>query len=365
MPEMPGIISIEKTLNAVDAEIEKIENSQDSRGYLGFSSIGLSCNRRLWYSFRWCSKKQFTAQQIKRFQDGHVGEDIQAERLRLVKGIKLYTVDPRTKEQFGFKDLGGHFSGHMDGVIIGLLESPKKYHVWEHKQTDEKKQKNLAKLKSENPDSALFLWDQVYYAQAILYMHYSEMKRHYLTCASAGGRYTISVRTKENKKAALSLINKAKMIIQSPQPMTRINNSPSWYECKMCDHHSICHTGAIPEVNCRTCIHSTPLLTGDNAKWYCEKYKTDLSPKVQRNGIKCPNHLYIPGLLPFEVTDANPKELWVEYISSAGQTLRNGNNGSEYKSKEIKAAENSIKILFDKEANELRSHFDAELVDSK
>ena len=112
------------TLAAADAALARVENSKPRRGYLGMSGIGRSCKRRLWYDYRWITRVQFDALTLKRFLDGHSGEDLQAQRLRMVEGITLLTVDPESGRQFGYADLDSHFRGHMDGAILGLLQAP-------------------------------------------------------------------------------------------------------------------------------------------------------------------------------------------------------------------------------------------------
>ena len=140
------------TLAAVDAAIEVRGNAEQHRPYLGMSAIGRACSRALWYGFRWCSPNTFDAATLKRFEDGHRGEDIQADRLRLVEGIELLTIDPRTGRQFGYVDHAGHFRGHSDGLITGILQAPATQHVWEHKQVADKKQAELIKAKAEHGD---------------------------------------------------------------------------------------------------------------------------------------------------------------------------------------------------------------------
>jgi len=333
MAELPTVL--DPTLQAVDAALEASGNAEPHRPYLGMSEIGRPCQRALWYGFRWCSVKSFDATTLKRFADGHHGEDVQADRLRLVDGIELITEDPRTGYQFGFADHGGHFRGHMDGRIKGILQAPATLHVWEHKQTDEKKLKALEKAKQEHGEkAALAQWDEVYSAQAVLYMHYSGMKRHYLTCASSGGRKTVSVRSNAAPDKAKALKAKALRIIQSDVPLTRISEKPDWYQCKWCDHQAICHEGELPEINCRTCVHATPELDG-NGRWSCAHFGCDLSTKHQRQGGECPEHRYIPALIHFaEAVDADQAGNWIEY--RAGETtFRNG--GNYYTSAEIKA----------------------------
>jgi CRISPR/Cas system-associated exonuclease Cas4 (RecB family) len=311
------------TLDAVDAAIEASENNEKPRGYLGFSGLGHPCARKNWYDFRWASRIQFKAKTLKLFADGHYGEALQAKRLRMVEGIKLFIVDDNGN-QFGFVDETGHARGHMDGAILGILEAKKTWHVWEHKQVAEKKQSVLQKLKEKDEKSALAAWDQIYYAQAILYMHFSGMTRHYLTCASPGGRHTISVRTEENPEAAIRLIAKAQVIINAPRPPERISEDPAWFECRFCDHRDVCHGDAVPEAHCRSCMFSTPI---DDGKWNCAHGNAlDDNPlplldyKAQCAG--CPAHLYIPDLIHGAQTDAG--DGWVEYQMADGSTYRDG-----------------------------------------
>lgn len=263
-------ISAHQPKSTLDAVDEALEANQErlSRRYLGMSGIGHPCARKLWYDFRWWSPKAFPASVLKKFEDGHLGEELMAKRLRLVEGIELVTHQEDGK-QIGFADLEGHFRGHMDGLIKGLLEAPKTQHVWEHKQTAEKKHKDLAKLKAVDEKSALQKWDETYYAQAVLYMWYSWTTRHFLTCATPGGREYISVRTDENKPYAAELVAKAEAIINAKTPPRRLSDDPSYYQCKWCDHYFACHFDQEPVKGCRTCQHSSPARDG---KWECDKF---------------------------------------------------------------------------------------------
>jgi hypothetical protein len=230
------------TLEAADRALEARERAQPKRQYLGMSAIGHPCSRKLWYDFHTDAREQFTAETLKRFADGHHGEDVQADRLRLVPGITLLTVDPETGRQFGFSDIDGKFRGHMDGVIHGLLQAPTVWQIWEHKQVGEKKQASLVKLKAElGEKNALKAWDETYYAQAVCYLHYAQLDRHYLTCSTPGGRSTVSVRTNADPEHAALLIDKARRIITARAPLARVSNDPSWYQCRWCTHHAGCH----------------------------------------------------------------------------------------------------------------------------
>lgn len=305
MADLTGVIG-DPTLDAVDAAIEA-KQDKSTRPYLGMSAIGGECARALWYTFRFCTTPHFEASTLKLFEDGHRGEDLQAERLRLVDGVQLLTVDDVTGRQFAMVDHGGHFRGHMDGAIHGLLQAQKTWHVWEHKQVSEDKFAKLLKLKSMHDEKEVFAkWDTTYYGQGQLYMNYTGMKRHYLTVSTPGGRKTTSVRTEYNSVDAMKLVARAESIIFSVEPPPRLSNDPTWYACKpygkLCVHHDVCHGTRVPNLSCRTCCHATPERDGDGM-WSCSKHKSHIPIAVQRAG--CGEHLPLPFLLSFgETIDA-------------------------------------------------------------
>ena len=259
---------IDPTLEAVNRAIEAAQDTS-RRGYLGASAIGDNCSRKLWYAFRWACPVSFDADTLKRFEDGHRGEAVMAERLRKVPGLQLST-EREDGEQWGFVAIDGHFRGHCDGFLLGILQAPKTPHVWEHKVCNEAKQKKLAKLKLEKGEKeALAHWDQIYYAQAQVYMHQFEITRHYLTCSSPGERTTVSVRTNYNREHAEYLMDRAQGIIYSEEEPARLSETPTDYRCKMCDFHGICHEQKPFMDSCRTCVYSAP---GKDGKWDCKKH---------------------------------------------------------------------------------------------
>lgn len=234
---MPKIESSNPTLEAIDAILELQHQNEPKRNYIGASSIGDSCSRKLWYRLNSEHKEVFKADSIKRFNDGHRSEEEMAKLLRLVPGIELYTHDDKG-DQYGFKD--GPYSGHYDGVIKGILEAPDKFHVWEHKCVNEKLFKELQKLKNVDEKTALEKWSNTYYAQAVTYMFYEEIDRHYMTVSTPGLRDYMSVRTESNDKFAKALRDKALRIAGAKEPPERIGNETHW-ECRMCSFHGVCH----------------------------------------------------------------------------------------------------------------------------
>ncbi len=287
------------TLNAADKALEAGQERR-RRAYLGMSAIGNPCERALWYGFRWAAQTAFDAATLKRFADGHASETVAVNRLRAVPGIELHDTD-EAGEQFGFKDIGGHFSGHMDGVALGLIHAPKAWHVLEIKASE--KWQDLDKAsKKVGEKGALAEWNATYYAQAVLYMEYAGIDRHYLVCVSPGVRRWTAVRTNADPAFAAVLKAKAARIIFSDHAPNRIAG-PDNFACKWCDWHGVCHEGAVATRNCRTCLHSEPLRTG-NAAWRCTEFGHELSRADQEAG--CPSHRFLPDLVPGEQVDAAP-----------------------------------------------------------
>src|SRR5436305_400208 len=100
MAAIPDIT--DPTLVAIDRALEERAAGKPRRYYLGATAIGDACERKLWYSIRPdVPKKPFDAASLKRFADGHHGEAVMAERLRMVPGVELWTADDQTGGQIG------------------------------------------------------------------------------------------------------------------------------------------------------------------------------------------------------------------------------------------------------------------------
>jgi len=342
------------TLLAVDEQMEARQQSR-FRPYLGMSAIGGPCDRRLWLEFRWADKPRFEARTLYMFDDGHRTEDLMAARLRMVPGITLHTVDPSTGRQFGVSDFGGHFRGHMDGAILGLLQAPKTWHVWEHKTSGEKVYKRLiAAKKNHGEKNALKKWNEQYYAQAVLYMHYTGMTRHYLTCSTPGGRETISVRTDADPAHAKRLIKRAERIIFSPSIPDCVSDDPSWWQCRFCPFNGKqCHGTKAAQVNNRTSVHAEPRPDGT---WYHKGRDQVMSLTEQAK--QSDDHLMHPDLIPYAkpIEADETGKVWIKYDNGLLNHI-NGSKGGKncYTSAEIAAAENPLPL--DDEAEMLRIEF--------
>jgi len=322
------------TLEAVDAALYALQDSEP-RPYMGMSAIGHACARKVWLDFRFASPQSFKAATLRKFEDGHRSEAVMAEQLRLVAGIKLDTIRADGK-QHGFTDFAGHFRGHMDGAIFGLLEAPKTWHVWEHKACDDKKKNALEKLIAADEKSALMKWDHTYFIQAQLYMHYTKMKRHFLTCSAGGMRTMISCRTDYDREVAEKYIALAGELIATDSPPPKISDSADYFVCQhMCSHSEICHSTTLPLITCRSCVHSSASMEAAGL-WHCGFHKRNLSVSEQR--AACEDHIYNPHMMASWalVADSDENRNAIQYTNQKnGIQFWNGKDDESYSSQEL------------------------------
>jgi hypothetical protein len=228
LPDM----DLDPTLEAMHKAVEARAALEPKRKYLGASVVGQECERNVWYTYNGYPSAPIPAKGLYAIEDGHRTEDLIAERLRLVPGIKLWTVQDNG-EQFGFSKFEDKMKGHIDGVIEGLLQSPKTPHIWEHKAVNERKFNELTKLKEKfGEKNALREWDYVYYVQGQIYMGEFDLTRHYLTVSTPGGRDIISCRTEFDRTAYASIMAKAQRIIAAKEPPARISERKEHFKCK-------------------------------------------------------------------------------------------------------------------------------------
>lgn len=342
----------EQTLAAVEAGV--LRGAEDGRRpHLGASLIGRSCERQLWYTFRWAKRPQHSARLLRLFARGQREESVFVSLLRAA-GVTVYEVDPTTGRQFSYSSFGGHFSGAMDGAAVGLREAPKTWHVLEFKthgkkSFDELVAKGVKKAKPEH------------WAQMQCYMAWTGMERA-LYCAVCKDDDRLHMeRVDFDKEAADKLFERAERIINAAEPPQRIGDA-SWFECKWCEFAGICHGTDAPEPNCRTCAHATPEKSGT---WSCARHAQDEIPLTfQRQG--CDSHRYIPALLHWaEVVDANHDDNWVTYRLPNGGTFTNGQQPSGFSSAEIHACEdkNALPLVANEpDLQSLRANYGAEVV---
>ena len=265
----------------------------ESRPHLGASEIGKPCDRSLWYSFRWASKKVFTGRIKRLFDTGFREEARFLDELRAI-GAEVYDRDPDTKQQHRFSAIGGHFGGSCDAIGRGFPEAPKTWCIVEFKTHGEKSFADLVKRGVEEAKPE-------HYAQLQVYMGLAELERALYLACNKNTDELHSEWIKFDKDAFAALLERAEKIISADEPPPGISTDPAWYQCKFCDHAAVCHGEIAAQKSCRTCVHASPI----ESAWHCEAQKRDLSVTEQRTG--CRSHLMLPPLVGYaDAIDAGP-----------------------------------------------------------
>ncbi len=287
------------------------DNGDGFRPHLGASIIGKECERALWFDFRWVTRSQFSGRMLRLLETGQLEEIRLVRNLRRI-GVTVLDVDPQTGRQWRVQACGGHFGGSLDAAAVGVLEAPKTWHVCEFKTHNAS---SFAELRKEGVQKS----KPQHFAQMQIYMHLTGMARALYLAVNKDTDDLYSERVHADEAEALKLLAKADRIIHAERPPARISDDPTWYQCRMCHHHPVCHEGHAAERNCRTCLHATPAETG---QWLCSPVERPLIFDAQKAG--CTAHLFIPDLVGGEQVDADPEGMWVEYRLRDGSLWRDG-----------------------------------------
>lgn len=282
--KIPEPVHTHTTAQAILKHYEK--QPQDNRPHLGASEIGKPCDRAIWYSFRWATKKKFEGRILRLFNTGHREETRFLDELKSI-GAEVYERDPDTGKQFNFTAHGGHFAGSCDAIARGLPEAPKTWALVEMKTHSSKSFADLIKngVVKSKPE---------HYAQMQVYMGLAELERALYLAVNKDTDELHTEWIHFDKDIFQALLDRAERIINRHIPPEKLSQDPSWYQCKFCDHQAACHQAVIPQKNCRTCAFSTPM---EDGTWKCGLFKRQLPIADQRTG--CRSHLYIPNLISF------------------------------------------------------------------
>ena len=279
--------------SAVRSQLQRILNQEvdqasvrdfeeGPRTHLGASVMAKPCKRQHWSGFRWLKTEQFSGRMHRLFKRGQREEPHFLERLRAI-GFEIFEHDPATGKQFRIVGSKGHYGGSGDGMAyapphFGITDAL----VLEFKTHKEKHFATLAgKIKSKTPEIVRVDPQGVKKAHPA---HYGQMCQYGKAYGLRFGLYcAINKETDEyyfefvelDWVYADQLYDSADRIIFSQVPPAKIAESIAYYDCKYCVYGTICHAGAKPEKNCRSCVNARPV---QDAQWHCSHWD-DLIPK--------------------------------------------------------------------------------------
>lgn len=281
----PG--ALKKIAAQVSSDIDDycVESMTDGfRDHLGASLIGSRCSRYLWYIFRWAFKEDFSGRILRLFDRGHREED---RFIRYLEGIgcKVYSHDtskPRKENgeypQFRISAVNGHFGGSMDGMI----EFPERYGI-PGRLLVEYKTNGTGSAFTKLSTAGMQIAKPLHFAQMATYGSDPEYNLDfglYLNTNKNDDSIYVEV-VKIDRELGERMVAKAARIITAEEPPARISNKETYYECAYCPANKICHKGAVPERNCRSCENAVPV---EDAKWSCRKFDLIIPSEHIRSG---------------------------------------------------------------------------------
>lgn len=289
--------------------------SKPFRTHLGVSLIGKECARDLWYSFRWCKKPHFDGKTLRLFNRGHLEEARFIAMLQVI-GCALW-YETETGGQFRVSEFGGHFGSALDGVGRKIPDlHPEQLAYTEFKTSSNK---NFNKLKK----YGLMEEKMQHYVQMQVCMEKYDLPFGLYMVVNKDNDELYAEIIELDREFALSYKERANRIIFDGDPPPRIANSKAFFKCRFCDFKNICHDREKPEINCRTCCHSTPLQDGT---WACSRGWNDFINSDEAM-IGCVDHIYNPNLLNgVSMVDGNFEENYIDITVAGGEAVRHGPN---------------------------------------
>lgn len=245
------------------------------RSHMGASLQGDECARAIWYSFRWFTRPKFDGRILRLFNRGHLEEGRVISALLSI-GVQVFQQDANGK-QFRIAGSSGHYGGSGDGFALGIPDLPPDQHCGLEVKTHN--DKSFADLKAKG----VRISKTEHFAQMQQYMRkFNVPVCLYVAVNKNNDEYYMEIVTLD-AAVADQYIDRADRIIWMHSPPKKINESPGWFGCKWCDHRPVCHLGAKPDMNCRTCAFSEPRDTGD-AVWHCKLHQRDIPKEIQLSG---------------------------------------------------------------------------------
>ena len=284
------------------------------RPHLGASLLGHPCHRYLWLSFRWVAREKFSGRMLRLFRRGQNEEAIVVDDLR---GIGCVVDAEEDGKQYRV-DFGNHVSGSMDGIVqSGLPEAEKSPHVLEIKTHSLKSFKDVSTkgVQTSKPQ---------HYAQMQVYMLGTGIHRalYFAVCKNDDALHV--ERIKFDKEAAQAYVDRGHWIVSSDRMPEPISADGSWYQCKFCSAHDLCHgskTIKAQDVSCRTCAHSTAEKDGT---WSCARWGVEI-PSLDAQVSGCDDHVIHPDLVPWQMKTSDDG-LTATYTIE-GNPVKNGAGG--------------------------------------
>lgn len=218
---------------AIDKAVLERASREPQREYLGASSIGHECLRRIQWD--WKRPTSVEAKTHRVFWRGHTFEKYIAEQF-VMGGFDLRRGGPET----GFIQADGRFRGHCDGIFYKGPEAEEVEYpcLWECKALGKSSFSQIEKhgLKKAKPE---------YFSQVQLYMAYLGLTAHpaIFTVFNVENGELVHLLIPFDPEAAQQASDRAVTVLraeENKETLPRVSDDPEFWLCKMCSHRQGC-----------------------------------------------------------------------------------------------------------------------------
>jgi len=218
---------------ALNALIERAEPPEENtRQYLGASTIGSDCLRKIQYD--WMVNSEHLSQTRDIFRRGHLLEELSRQHF-IRAGFKF-----APNARLAFSAASGLFRGHADGIIDEgpVLPGVGYPCVWEHKALGAKGWRNLERdgIERAYPQYAAQIW---------IYQAYLNIADHpaIFTALNANTCERLHMLVPFNAEQAQACSDRAIAVIgatRAGELLPRAYDNPKDWRCRMCGHAARC-----------------------------------------------------------------------------------------------------------------------------
>jgi hypothetical protein len=247
------------------------------------SSLGGECVARIWYAWRWASKRTTPGRLARTFDRGNEAEARMCAYIRKA-GWVIMDEDPERlhlkKKQYKAKALNKHLASFIDGLCYHEEHTAFMFWLLELKTMSRGRFNQLIAKRSVQQK------ENQYYTQLQIYMHL--MQKPYCLfvaeCTEDQEIYTEVI--PYNAEVALRALELGTIVMTSNIRPARVAETPAFGVCKSCEHLPVCHLGARAEKNCRSCLHIEAI---DGGQFKCNKWNATIPGEAEMlQG--CPEH---------------------------------------------------------------------------
>lgn len=215
-------MTIDKLSKLIEISQSQVEDSL--RDYIGASSIGSDCLRKIWYEYKGVKAKKVPSRFRRTWAIGKRLEGL------VIEWLKDAGVSIELEDKTYYAPETEVFRGHFDGIIVSGNDKS----ILEIKTAKDASFKIFVK-------SGLKIWNPQYYAQVQSYMGMSGINSAYILVLNKDNSEISDELVLFDVDFYQRLVEKALMISEAMLAPPRVHNSPIWYQCKMCKYNKVCH----------------------------------------------------------------------------------------------------------------------------